>query len=209
MMLRAPVYVVLGLTVLAAPVARASGSFSLASTDLVSASTIRSSSSIAHPSGLTLGTTTVGAVSLALELEELAPEARAPVTLSVSAVVAGPGGLRIWAAPEGARDDPAILLSLMAYPVLRVLSAFPMSEMWLLREAFIESDRTSERMARAADLSWSREIDHLLPWFDQIRILQAIRQQAIQQSQALSDPGVQYPQAIAQAAPPQSFGEDF
>jgi hypothetical protein len=57
---------------------QAVGSFTLTSSDLINASTVTSSSSVAILSGLTFATVTVGTVSLALELEEMAQSLQSP-----------------------------------------------------------------------------------------------------------------------------------
>jgi hypothetical protein len=97
----------------------------------------------------------IGDVSVALDFEEVATTPGANVTLAVSTLVASTGQVAASETLEGVSDDPAILVSLTAKPTLRVLSFFPMAQMWLLREAYIESEQVFERMARAPDSPWS------------------------------------------------------
>ncbi|MEE8558096.1 MAG: hypothetical protein V3T14_09450 [Myxococcota bacterium] len=77
-MTRILVYLVLGTVVGLPQPAWAIGSFSPHSTDLVNATTIVSSASIAVPSGLTFGTVTIGTVSLAIQLQEMGTSLQSP-----------------------------------------------------------------------------------------------------------------------------------
>jgi hypothetical protein len=76
---------------LAAPQAsQAVGSFSLTTSDLLSATSITSASSVAKLSGLTFDTVTVGTVSLVMELEEIGVNMQSPhhnVTMLTAGVV--------------------------------------------------------------------------------------------------------------------------
>jgi hypothetical protein len=55
-------------------------------------------------------------------------------------------------------------LSLTTRPSLVALNSFSVAQMWLVREAFIESERVNDRLARASDSAvWQPMIDEGIP----------------------------------------------
>jgi hypothetical protein len=182
----------------------AEGSSFITASEVAEASTLATSWSVPGPRGRSFGSTMTGDVSITLEMEEVGSSQSASVTLCVSTL------LEVGGQPDGANlagrasSEPAVRVSLTPNPRVTVLTFFPMAPMWLMREAYIESERAFDQLQRAVDLPLWREWD--LPGSEHI---DAPPPQTIREEAGFANPQAAINQNCACADPVGTYGEGF
>jgi hypothetical protein len=176
--------------------ASADAGLSIAASDVAEAAFLATSPPASATTDLASAMMAMGDVGMVLEMEEVAASEGAKVTLCVSTLLHVVGEAEGETDQTGATNDPAIRVALTPQPRVTVLTFFPMAQMWLLREAYIESERTFNQVQRAVDFPLWR-VSHF-PVFEHIEAPPphtireeagfADTQHAINQSCACDDP---------------------
>ena len=184
--------------------AQARGSLTVTSSDVAEATTLATTSSLTESAELSLHTTVTGDVGITLEIEEVGASQGARVTVSVSTLVEVGGQTNDANGSGRASNDPAVRVCLTPQPSVTVLTFFPMAPMWLMREAYIESERVFDQLQRAVDFPLWREWD--LPGSEHI---EAPPPQTIRPEAGFADTQHAINQQVADAYPVGTYGEGF
>ena len=184
--------------------AQARGSLTVPSSDVAEATTLTTTSSVTASAALSLHTTVPGDVGITLEIEEVGASQGARVTVSVSTLVEVGGQTKGANGSGRASSDPAVRVSLTPNPRVTVLTFFPMAPMWLMREAYIESERVFDQLQRAVDFPLWREWE-----LSGSEHIEAPPPQTIRPEAGFANAPHAINQQVADAYPVGTYGEGF